>query len=206
MQGTLKWGAHTMHTGGYNYVPAGVLQAGWAALEDVTMFVIFDARPEFVAASASAAGAREHLLTPHLDTLEMEWADPLSASTTNLPFRAGIFVKVLRHDPDTGASTHLTGSVPGWFGEGVEVHPVREESLRLSGDVNIAEVGGKPGYNTLLSGCYYSRPAGVAHGPLSTKNGGGALVHTDGPMGIDYQPNPLAKELIMSHLRSFPWS
>jgi len=203
-EGAISVGGARLENGGFCFYPAGVVQKGWTAHTESTVYVIYDRAPIFVAANADRPGAARHKIVAARDTWAMEWFDPLAASKPSMKFHPGIFVKELRVDPDTGTRTHLAGLMPGWFQEGIEVHPVREESLIISGDVNIATVAGKPGY-TLSVGGYYSRPSGIAHGPLSSKNGNVGIVHCEGLLGIEYQTNPSAERLIMSHLKGFPW-
>lgn len=204
LEGVLETGTEKLQSGGFSFYPQGVLQPSSMAREDCTAFVIFDRAPLYQEATASAPDAKVEQTVAALDTWTMDWFDPLAASEPSVEFHPGIFVKVLRSDPDTGTSTHLAGLMPGWFQEGIEVHPVREESIIISGDVNIATVSGEPGYTVAVGG-YYSRPPGIPHGPLSSKNGNVGLVHTEGLLGIDYQTDDRAEGLILDHLRSYPW-
>ena len=204
LDGRMKIGGQVLASGCFSYFPKGVLQAGWEVIEPCRAFAMFDLEPRYRLADQSTTEARTEHTVACLDSWAMDWENPLDASAPSDSFRPGIFVKVLRQCPDTGASTHLAGLMPGWYAEGIEVHPVREESLVISGDVNIGQVNGEPGYTVGVGG-YYSRPAGIPHGPLSSKNGNVGLVHSDGLLGIDYQSNPRARELIMSHLHQYPW-
>lgn len=204
LDGTIQIGDHQLQPGGFCFYPSGVVQSPWRAETDCRLFVIFNNRPEFMAATDSAPGADVGACVPYLDSWAMDWFDPTSASAPSVAFRPGIFVKVLRVDPSTGTSTHLAGLMPGWYAEGIEVHPVREESIIISGDVNIATVGGEPGYTCTVGG-FYSRPAGVPHGPLASKNGNVGIVHTEGLLGIDYQTDDSAMDRIMTHLKTFAW-
>ena len=204
LDGELQMGEQLLESGGFCFYPAGVLQPTWRARTTCRLFAIFNAGPKYVAATKSTPSADVNATVPFVDSWAMDWFDPTSASAPSVAFRPGIFVKVLRHDPATGSSTHLAGLMPGWFAEGIEVHPIREESLIISGDVNIATVGGQPGY-TCTVGSFYSRPAGVPHGPLASKNGNVGIVHTEGLLGIDYQSDTQAMDRIMTHLKTFPW-
>ena len=204
MEGALEAGDDFLQSGAFSFYPRGVVQPPWTAKEDCTAFVIFDHAPAYAAATASAPDAKTDQTVAALDTWTMDWFDPLAASKPSVAFHPGIFVKILRTDPETGTGTHLAGLMPGWFQEGIEIHPVREESIIISGDVNIATVDGKPGY-TCRVGSYYSRPPGIPHGPLSSKNGNVGLVHTEGLLGIDYQTDDHAEDLILDHLRTYPW-
>jgi hypothetical protein len=204
LEGELQIGDHLLQPGGFCFYPNGVLQPPWRAQSACELFAIFDARPAYVAAAESMPDADVSAAEPFVDSWAMDWFDPTSASDPSVAFRPGIFVKVLRHDVTTGTSTHLAGLMPGWFAEGIEVHPVHEESLNISGDVNIATVNNEEGY-TCTVGSFYSRPAGVPHGPLASKNGNVGIVHTEGLLGIDYQTDATAMDRIMTHLKTFPW-
>lgn len=204
MDGELEIGGNVLQSGAFSFYPNGVVQPPWIARQDCAAFVIFNREPVFHAATESSPDAKTEQTVAALDTWTMEWFDPLAASKPSVKFHPGIFVKVLRVDPDTGTSTHLAGLMPGWFQEGIEVHPVREESIIISGDVNIATVNGEGGYTVEVGG-YYSRPPGIPHGPLSSKNGNVGLVHTEGLLGIDYQTDDRAEDLILDHLRRYPW-
>jgi hypothetical protein len=205
LAGKLTIGSAELANGGYCFYPRGTRQQGWQAPQACRVFAIFNGRPDYAVTPAPDVDAASDRVVEHLDSWAMEWFDPLAASEPSVAFRPGIFVKVLRHDPDTGVSTHLAGLMPGWFAEGIEVHPVREESLTISGDVKIGLVSGEPGY-TCVVGSYYSRPPGVPHGPLATKNGNVGIVHTEGLLGIDYQTDARAGEIIRDHLRHYPWA
>ncbi|HEY6331371.1 MAG TPA: DUF4437 domain-containing protein [Blastocatellia bacterium] len=205
LDGALEIGHASLTSGCYCYYPAGVLQGPWKAEEDATVVAIFESTPNFVQAKDSAPGARSDKSIEYKNTWTMEWVDPLKASDPSLPLRTGIFVKVLRVDEETGSSTHLAGAVAGWYAEGIEVHPVREENLTLTGDVHIGTIDAQTGY-TMTVGSYYDRPKGVPHGPLATKNGNVNLVHTDGRLGIDYKDDPNAERIISEYFARYPWN
>ena len=203
-EGVLRQGGHEMPSGGFSFYPAGVLQNGWEAIEDCSLYMIFNDRPVFHDVPSSLTGATEEKTVPFIDTWDMDWIDPNTASEPSNPLRPGIFVKMFRTDPETGVSTYFAGMMPGWYQEGIEIHPVREESLVISGDVNIATVNGDPGYTCRVGG-FYSRPAGIPHGPISTKNGNVGIIHSTGLLGIDYQNEPKSKDMIFDHFLSHPW-
>jgi hypothetical protein len=204
LEGALGIGDDLLTNGCYCYYPPGVVQREWRTDEDCCLLAIFHQAPAFTKSERSAHGAREDQAIPYLDSWQMEWIDPLKASDPTEPFRAGVFVKVLRVDEETGSSTHLAGLMPGWFALGVEVHPVWEENFTLCGDVHIAEIDGEPGY-TMTKGSYFIRPAGIPHGPLATKSGNVNLVHTPGRLGINYQNDAKAEALVRDHFKTFSW-
>jgi hypothetical protein len=201
--GVLVQGQATMRGGGYSAHPAGEGQGEWRSPEGCRMIARYTSTPEFATARASA-GAAHPLTVEAVDSWALPWIDPLAASAPSEEFRTGVMVKLLRRNDETGASTHMAGLMPGWFMTGQEVHPVIEENYCLSGDVHVADVAGKPGY-TMTPGVYLARPAGVAHGPIVSKNGNVNLVFAHGFLGIDYVVHPDADALIAAHLDQFPW-
>ena len=201
IDGQLQMGEHRLGPGGFCYHPVGSGQGRWRSPEGARAFVVFLEGPEF----ETANGAPAPDAIPALDSFGMDWHNPLDASDPSQDFRPGIFVKVLHVDPETRASTHLAGLMPGWYAEGMETHPVYEENYCLQGDVLIGEVGGETGY-TMVVGSYMCRPAGVIHGPLASKNGNVNLCFTHGLLGIDYSDNLRSMDLIRKHLRNHPWT
>ena len=201
-EGAFRMGQALLGPGYYNFQPPGTLQSGWRAESDCSIYALFDARPSFVEATASADGARDDLVVAGQDTWAMEWINPLDVTEPEVPFRAGAFVKTLRVDEQTQASTYLAGLMPGWFCEGVEYHPVGEEEFTLCGDLLLGEVAG--GY-TLKQGSYFCRPAGTRHGPLVTKNGIVIVCHPTGRLDIDYETRDNARETVDNYLAQTAW-
>ncbi len=156
LSGDLRIGEHMLENGGFSYYPKGVVQGGWESREGCRLYAIFNDRPKYIDADRSTTEAQTSQTVPALDTWEMDWFDPLAVSKPSVALPPGIFVKVLRQDPNTGAASRLTGLMAGWHAEGIEVHPIREEGFVICGDVNIGIVGGEPGY-TATAGTYYLR-------------------------------------------------
>ena len=202
-EGLLRLGATELGPGYYSYYPPGTLQGGWRAERDCTVYALFDARPEFVESSAASAGAPQEQVVAGQNTWAMEWINPLDVTEPDVPFRAGAFVKTLRVDEETKASTYLAGLMPGWYCEGVEYHPVGEEEFTLCGDLLLGEVAG--GY-TLGKGSYFCRPPGVRHGPLVTKNGVVIICHPTGRLEINYETRENAQQVIDDYLAETSWA
>jgi quercetin dioxygenase-like cupin family protein len=200
LEGALRMGSNLLESGAYCYHPADSRQGAWHSLTPTRMLAIFEGKAAFGVGNYEPNPQS----IPALDTWTMQWVDPLAASEPSVDYRTGVMVKVLRVDPDTGASTHLAGLLPGWFMPGLEVHPVYEENYCLSGDVHIGLVGDKPGY-TMTEGVYLCRPPGIAHGPVLSKNGNVNFCYTHGRLGIDYRPHPEGDSLIRRHLLNYPW-
>jgi len=203
IDGELRMGGHRLGPGGFCFHPASSAQGRWRSPEGARVFAIFLETPEFHARNGDSGNPAPEAV-PALDSWTMDWRNPLDASAPSESFRPGIFVKVLHVDPETQASTHLAGLMPGWHAEGIEEHPVYEENYCLQGDVHIGEVGGETGY-TMVAGSYLCRPPGIRHGPLASKNGNVNLCFTHGLLGINYTHNPRAMRIIHRHLREYPW-
>lgn len=200
LDGRLRMGTDVLGPGSYCFYGAGASQSTWLAETPVRLLAIFSEEPRFEPQAGD--GSVETIRS--LDTWAMQWTDPLDASDPSVPFRTGVMVKVLRVDPNTGASTHLAGLMPGWFSLGMETHPVYEENYCLSGDVCVAEVGKDPGY-AMVEGAFLCRPPHIAHGPVLSKNGNVNFIYAHGRLGIDYVENLRSEELVTRHLHTFPW-
>jgi hypothetical protein len=203
LTGTVRIGSESLRPGHYAYHPAGSPLGEWAATSNATALFIFDATPHFRTVAKNALRSDSNCIA-HLDTWAMQWGDPLAASEPTEDYRTGVMVKVLRLDPNTGASTHLAGLMPGWFMPGTEEHPVSEENFCLLGDVHIGVVDRQSGY-TMTRGTYLGRPSGVVHGPIVTKNGNINFCKTHGRLGIKYAHHPDAAAIIENHLVNYPW-
>ena len=203
LDGAIEIDGAILPPGHYCFRAGGDIMGTLASHGAARAIVRFHGTPEFLAAPGEKPLIAEASV-PHLDTWTEPWVDPLTASEPSEDYRAGVMVKMLRCDPETGATTHLAGLMPGWFMPGQEVHPVFEENYCLSGDVHIADVAGAPGY-TMLPGTYLARPPGIAHGPIASKNGNVNLIFAHGRLEIDYVTHPKADHLIRRHLEGFPW-
>ncbi len=202
LSGTVDFDGRTQSTGGYCYFAAHSSMGRWRVLDELRAIIIVDSTPRFSALPGDSDGAHDSFFS--VDSWRIPWVDPLEASGPSSPFRMGVCVKVLRIDPITGSSVHLAGLLPGWYMPGMEVHPVYEENYCLSGDVHISEVGDATGY-TMTEGSFLCRPAGIAHGPIVSKNGNVNFVYAHGRLDIDYRDNPRSDALITTHLRNYPW-
>ena len=201
LEGTLLFDDIEMHPGTFCYYPRNSPHGRWRSSESSRFLIICDSKPSFYEAKTKIIA---HNSVRMLDSWKLNWVNPLDVSDPSNEYRQGIMVKVLRTNPETGASTHLAGLMPGWFANGLEKHPIFEENYCLSGDVNIATVDGAEGY-TMTEGSYLCRPPGIPHGPISSKNGNVNFCYTPGKLGIDYQDIEDNDYLIHDHLRNYPW-
>jgi hypothetical protein len=78
---------------------------------------------------------------------------------------SGLKAKTLSRDPKTGAVSLLLSYPPGWRSRAdSNYHSGDEEIFVLEGDLTIGE-------RTLTDRCYSFIPAGMTHGPISSRNG-----------------------------------
>jgi hypothetical protein len=148
LRGELGLGARALGPAFYAYVPSGAADAALAASEEtLALLMVEEPRP------------------PANAPVEVVDTTPLAFSPPRLEAPAGIAVKPLRSDPETGDRTWLTGVPPAWRAEQVEHHPTVEEVYVLRGDIFL----GPPGEMT--AGCYFWRPPFVKHGPMVSRNG-----------------------------------
>jgi hypothetical protein len=86
---------------------------------------------------------------------------------------SGLKAKTLSRDRKTGAVSLLLSYPPGWRSKAdSNYHSGDEEIFVLEGDLTIGE-------RTLTDRCYSFIPAGMTHGPISTRNGCLALTFFD---------------------------
>jgi len=201
IDGTFIQCNHRLTNGCYSYYPPGSLQENWKAEKSSTIYALFDSKPSFIESSTKNEQTNEEVI-PNINTWEIEWVDPLKVTDPTTPFPPGAFIKPLRVNKETLASTYLAGLMPGWACELVEEHPVGEEEFTLGGDLLLGEVAG--GY-TLKKGSYFCRPPGVRHGPLVTKNGVVIICHPTGMLEINYHTNPDAKKIMSNYFEHKPW-
>ncbi len=124
---------------------------------------------------------------PYVDTINTPWQPTIAEGP-----QAGIMVKVLRHDPETGGMTFITGIMPHWKENRREHHDCVEESYKLTGDMNLNTDLGDRLYMT--DHCYFYRPPYRKHGPLYTRTGTMSLIRTSSTLVNHYGPLPEREE------------
>ncbi len=180
LRGTLNIGATDYITNCYSYIPAGLTTGPVeAGPNGCSVLAMYDARPHFVASATSLPDARSDQYIQKMDTNEMPWRGPHGDGEQ--PSEFGIMVKLLRQDPESGAQSWVLGILPGWRENRKEVHPVVEESFKLTGDMLLGPRG------LMTPGCYFWRPPGVEHGPLFTATGTMSFCRSTGKLSTRYE-------------------
>jgi quercetin dioxygenase-like cupin family protein len=98
---------------------------------------------------------------------------------------AGITVRILRTDPQSGGMTMVINIPPGWAEPRSRHHDCVEESFKLSGDIWLEE-DGRP--HVLSAGDYFFRPPRIKHGPMRTEGGTSSLIRFSGVVVNHYGP------------------
>jgi hypothetical protein len=131
-----------------------------------------------------------------IDTATMRWAAP----NLDADVPAGIVIKLLRVDPDSGDWTWVAAVAPGWQEERAEIHPTVEECLMLRGDILLGRRG------TMTAGSYFWRPGMVEHGPMFSRNGALFFFRTKGG-GMDVTHVPVSgwKDLVDEYIGCEPY-
>ncbi len=165
-QGALKIGQRNYGERAYTYVPAGVVREPLVAVKETTVLQFFEAAPEFIPANESRVDAKRAELVEYKNYYDEPWISAVELGYSKIP---GIFMKVLRYEPQTGAMTWIAGSIAGRPPRKYEVHQGVEECFCLEGEFSLAEclpAGIKVG--PLTQGSYFYRPPKIRHvGPLS---------------------------------------
>lgn len=169
----------------YAYYPAGHVHR-YGTEFGATVLQMWGGPPDFIAAGASgddasAGGAVEGWR--YGDAPSLSPGDVPAFRDQPFPADSPIRMKLLRHDPDTGAKTWITvlpGGGPTMYGEG-HLPPWSSsaswvEGYLLAGEMTTAEClpqGEVAG--TYTRGGYYFRPAGRVHGGPSRYSGSFAV-------------------------------
>lgn len=165
-QGELKIGQRTYGERTYSYVPAGFTREPLVAVKETTALQFYEATPEFIAANESRPDTKRDEFVEYKNYYEEPWISAVELGYSKIP---GIFMKVFRYEPKTGAMTWIAGSIAGRPPRKYEVHQGVEECYCLEGEFTLAEclpTGIKVG--PLTQGSYFYRPPKIRHvGPLS---------------------------------------
>lgn len=185
LRGSVTVEGSTVGEGVYAYVPSGGTRPLMAAGDAQLLVMVEEERPE----SDTAVEV--------IDTSTMRWAAP-DVEGADIP--AGIVIKLLRVDPESGDWTWVAGVAPGWREERAEIHPTVEECLMLRGDILLGARG------TMHAGSYFWRPGMVEHGPMLSRDGGLFFFRTKGgSMDVTHVAVPGWKEMVDEYLGRTPY-
>jgi quercetin dioxygenase-like cupin family protein len=178
LEGGLRNGDHAYASGHYAYRPAGFAQGPLASDDGALVLAMWDAAPLHHAPGTVTPG--KALALPFVDGNAVhEHPTPVAGPV------AGITVRILRTDPETGGMTMVITIPPGWQEPRSRHHDCVEESFKLSGDIWLEE-DGKP--HVLSAGDYFFRPPRIKHGPMRTEGGTSSLIRFSGVVVNHYGP------------------
>jgi quercetin dioxygenase-like cupin family protein len=178
LEGDLRNGAYRYERGHYAWRPAGAAHGPLSTDGGALVLALWDADPAHHAPGSVPAGPGEPL----------PWVDGNAIDEHPTPVEgpvAGITVRILRTDPDTGGMTMVINIPPGWTEPRSRHHDCVEESFKLSGDIWLEE-NGRP--HVLAAGDYFFRPPRIKHGPMRTERGTSSLIRFSGVVENHYGP------------------
>ncbi len=169
----------------YAFLPAGHLREKASAVRGAVLLTMFYDKPA-VQPGRSAQPIDERLLIPFINPLDMEW----DSSLVDPQLAAGVAIKPLRTDPDTGETSFLYCSpphrVPKNMAKPKWTHSMVEELYCIDGEYVWGDTGrmGPGGYSWWRED--------VWHGPSGTDVGYNLFVRTvNGPLDNRFDDKPL---------------
>jgi hypothetical protein len=171
LDGEIDVGGKVLGKGGYFHAPKGVaiptLKAGAG-----TKLLLYREYGDwgFEETDRDADHATEDFTL--LDSEAMQWERVQIAGPP-----AGLHIKMLHRNPDTGFYSRLIWAEPGWTDHRLAHHPVYEEAYTLDGHMTY-------NYGELTEGTYFFRPARVKHGHFISDGPNGCtwLIRSDGDL------------------------
>lgn len=174
VEGEIELGGQTIGKGGYIQAPQGVAMPHLKVAEGSKLLHYREyGDAGFDAGDRDRPGTRpERGGLTVLDTGAMEWAAVQKEGPA-----AGLFIKMLHVDPETGFYSRLIWAQPGWTDHRLAHHPCYEEAFTLSGAMTY-------NFGDLDPGTYFFRPAKVKHGHFLSAEPDGCvwLIRSDGEL------------------------
>lgn len=178
LEGGLTIDDHAFAPYGYGFLPAGFPRRHMAAPNGAAVLTFFNGPPRRVAGVGTVGTTGAIVVT---DSDQIPWITDFEHGLVG----AGIAIKFLRHDEESGERTWLlrragdrredlppTGKV--------ETHPCVEEFFLLEGSLGWPQ-------GLMRPGAYFWRPPGIAHGPGASLTGFLGLFRSrEGPFLTDW--------------------
>ena len=180
LEGDLRLGDYEFARGSYAFLPRGLAVAGAESSSGFAALWMSEGVCGVAVDSTTGADHAAAGVVGPLDVNAMAWQPvPDYPGRTSEEAGAGLRVRRLRSDADTGAYTLMTQQAPGWSDPRLEAHETWEELVLLQGDYLMGETG------MITSGSYIFRPGEKPHGPQATR--GGCVWFCRGEKEIDFQ-------------------
>jgi hypothetical protein len=189
----------------YGFLPAGHVRRAMSSKGGAVLLTTFSDKPVHEAGTPPRGLYDKRLLIEYIDTLAMPW----DASLADPVFAAGVALKPLRTDPDTGETSFLYTSpahrVPKGMLKPKWTHSMIEEVYCIDGEYVWGDCG------VMGPGGYVWWREGVWHGPAGTLAGYNLWVRTvNGPLDniVDTKPvrmtwNPKYRPKLPAHLKKY---
>jgi hypothetical protein len=166
------------HPGTYVFAPDESEVAWQPAAGRTVLFAGHHGPPEFASASSSSAVT---VKGPYRE----EWVDMSWRGDEAQP--ADVKIRWLRND--AAGTVFLVGMLPGYRAPLEEMHPVYEESFKITGDLLLGRRG------VVRPGGYFFRSPGSWHGPLYSHTGNVSLIRKNGLGSTTYRPPSRGSDL-----------
>jgi quercetin dioxygenase-like cupin family protein len=148
IEGEVAVGERTLRAGGYLQAPGGTKIPEVRAAAGTRVLLFREGDWGFEAAGPDDG----RVALTVVDSAAAGWRQVATAGPP-----AGLMIKALRKDPETGLTSRLVWAKPGWADERLEHHDVFEEAYTLSGRATY-------NFGEMTPGTYFFRPPGVKHG------------------------------------------
>jgi len=194
----IDYGIHS-----YGFLPAGYQRTNMSSKDGAVLLTTFSDKPVHQRGTPPRGLYDKRLLIDYIDTLAMTW----DASLADPVFAAGVAIKPLRADPDTGETSFLYTSpahrVPKGMLKPMWTHSMIEEIYCIDGEYVWGDCG------VMGPGGYVWWREGVWHGPAGTVAGYNLWVRTvNGPLDniVGTKPqrmtwNPTYRPKLPAHLK-----
>lgn len=197
LAGSLKIGTETLIRGCYTYLPGGVCHGPMVSDIGAEFFLMFHGAPAFKVSTSDRPKAKSNQAIRNHDILRAPWDD--SRAYDGRPkdeIPAGLKVKYIRTDPETGAYTLMCYQPPTWRDRKLEVHDTWEELILLEGDYQMGLAG------MVTGGTYIFRQGHIPHGPQATRYGSVWFGRGEKEINFDYQEVDWADGMIEKYMNS----
>ena len=168
-EGELTVGDQTIGKGAYIQVPKGALIPALSFKKGTIALHFREYGQNGFTVSDTAHADATHEITVH-DTEAMTY-DPVIVDGP----AAGLYIKLLHRDPDTGFYTRLILGDDGWPEHRVAHHPCYEEAYALNGHMDY-------NFGSFDPDDYFFRPALIKHGHFTLEGGCEWLLRSDGEL------------------------
>jgi len=169
LEGSMTIGDRTIGKGAYLHAPKGALTPAITFSAGTLTTHFREYGHNGFTETDTALPSATHDITVH-DTEAMEYLPVIVDGPA-----AGLYIKLLHRDPETGFYTRLIKGDDGWPEHRVAHHPCYEEAYCLNGHMDY-------NFGSFDPGDYFFRPALIKHGHFELSGGCEWLLRSDGEL------------------------